>query len=94
MSEKHLQTGLFLNLSVIFYYFEYTLLVFYSIFIIRTGDALPPYSGNLRLFASRFCPFAERVVLVLNAKNIKHDLVYINLDQKPEWIFNYSPKGK
>lgn len=60
---------------------------------LQTGDALPPYSGKLRLFASRFCPFAERVVLVLNTKNIKYDLVFINLDQKPEWIFNYSPKG-
>ncbi|CAH0729871.1 unnamed protein product, partial [Brenthis ino] len=60
---------------------------------LQTGDVLPPHNGKLRLFAMRFCPYAERSVLVLNAKNIQHDLVFINLDHKPEWIFNYSPKG-
>lgn len=42
----------------------------------------------------RFCPYAERSVLVLNAKNLQYDVVFINLDNKPEWIFQYSPKGK
>ncbi|KAG6444795.1 pyrimidodiazepine synthase [Manduca sexta] len=60
---------------------------------LQTGDVLPPYSGKLRLFAMRFCPYAERSVLVLNAKNLQYDLVFINLDHKPEWIFNFSPKG-
>ncbi|XP_028041031.1 pyrimidodiazepine synthase-like [Bombyx mandarina] len=60
---------------------------------LQTGDVLPPYSGKLRVFAMRFCPYAERTVLTLNAKNIPYDLVFINLDQKPEWIFNFSPKG-
>lgn len=60
---------------------------------LKTGDALPQYEGKLRLFAMRFCPYAERTVLVLNAKNLQYDLVFINLDQKPEWVFNYSPKG-
>ncbi|XP_037972334.2 pyrimidodiazepine synthase-like [Plutella xylostella] len=60
---------------------------------LQTGDALPPYNGRLRLFAMRFCPYAGRCVLVLNAKNIPYDVVYINLTKKPEWIFNFSPKG-
>lgn len=60
---------------------------------LQTGDELPSYNGKLRLFAMRFCPYAERSVLVLNAKNIQYDLVFINLDHKPEWIFNFSPKG-
>lgn len=60
---------------------------------LKTGDSLPAYNGKLRVFAMRFCPYAERTVLVLNAKNIQYDLVFINLDHKPEWIFNYSPKG-
>ncbi|XP_075979033.1 pyrimidodiazepine synthase-like [Anticarsia gemmatalis] len=60
---------------------------------LQTGDVLPPYSGKLRLFAMRFCPYAERTVLVLNAKGLQYDLVFINLDQKPEWIYNFSPKG-
>ncbi|XP_023946793.2 pyrimidodiazepine synthase [Bicyclus anynana] len=60
---------------------------------LQTGDILPPYTGKLRLFAMRFCPYAERSVLVLNAKKIEYDLVFINLDHKPEWIFNFNPKG-
>ncbi|CAH2091030.1 unnamed protein product [Euphydryas editha] len=60
---------------------------------LQTGDDLPANSGKLRLFAMRFCPYAERSVLVLNAKKLEYDLVFINLDHKPEWIFNFSPKG-
>ncbi|KAL4711983.1 hypothetical protein ACJJTC_003650 [Scirpophaga incertulas] len=60
---------------------------------LQAGDVLPAYNGKLRLFAMRFCPYAERSVLVLNAKNIDYDLVFINLDHKPEWIFNFSPRG-
>ncbi|CAB3238043.1 unnamed protein product [Arctia plantaginis] len=60
---------------------------------LKAGDALPEFGGKLRLFAMRFCPYAERTVLVLNAKNLQYDIVFINLDQKPEWIYNFSPKG-
>ncbi|XP_034831653.1 pyrimidodiazepine synthase-like [Maniola hyperantus] len=60
---------------------------------LQAGDVLPPHTGKLRLFAMRFCPYAERSVLVLNAKKLEYDLVFINLDHKPEWIFNFSPKG-
>ncbi|KPI97297.1 PREDICTED: pyrimidodiazepine synthase-like [Papilio xuthus] len=60
---------------------------------LQTGDELPAFGGKLRLFAMRFCPYAERSILVLNAKKIPYDHVFINLDQKPEWIFNFSPKG-
>lgn len=41
-----------------------------------------------------FCPFAQRAHLVLDAKNIPHHIVNINLTQKPEWLTNYSPMGK
>lgn len=64
-------------------------------FVFLSGDALPAYnSGKLRVFAMRFCPYAERTILVLNAKNLQYDTVFVNLDNKPEWVFNYSPKGK
>ncbi|KOB75341.1 Glutathione S-transferase omega 1, partial [Operophtera brumata] len=56
-------------------------------------DALPSYNGKMRVFAMRFCPYAERTVLVLNAKKLQYDIVFINLDHKPEWIFKFSPKG-
>ncbi|CAF4924812.1 unnamed protein product [Pieris macdunnoughi] len=60
---------------------------------LKKGDALPPYNGKLRLFAMRFCPYAERSILVLNAKKLQYDLVHIDLDNKPEWIFSFNPKG-
>jgi len=34
----------------------------------------------------RFCPYAERAVLVLLAKNLPFDVVNINLTNKPEWF--------
>lgn len=33
----------------------------------------------------RFCPYAQRAHLVLAAKGIPHDVVFINLTEKPEW---------
>lgn len=39
----------------------------------------------------RFCPFAQRVHLVLDAKNIPYHSVYINLHEKPEWLSQKSP---
>ncbi|OWR43142.1 pyrimidodiazepine synthase-like [Danaus plexippus] len=60
---------------------------------LQSGDSLPPFTGKLRLFAMRFCPYAERSILCLNAKKLQYDLVFINLDHKPEWIFQFNPKG-
>ena len=34
----------------------------------------------------RFCPFAQRAHLILEAKNIPYHTVFINLRQKPEWF--------
>lgn len=42
----------------------------------------------------RFCPFAHRVHLVLNAKNVPYHVVYINLSEKPEWYGQVNPNGK
>lgn len=43
----------------------------------------------------RFCPFAHRVHLVLNAKDIPYHVFYINLTDKPEWYTaNVNPNGK
>ncbi|XP_050429585.1 pyrimidodiazepine synthase-like [Adelges cooleyi] len=50
--------------------------------------------GKLRFYSMRYCPYAQRVQLVLNAKKIPHDPVFINLSDKPEWYLNIFPAGK
>lgn len=63
---------------------------------IHVGSSEPSFSndGKLRLFSMRFCPFAHRVHLVLNAKNIPYNVAYINLSEKPEWYSEVNPTGK
>ncbi|KAG7295981.1 hypothetical protein JYU34_021073 [Plutella xylostella] len=61
---------------------------------LRKGDPLPPYNGKLRLYNMRYCPFAQRTVLALNAKDIDYEVVNINLFEKPEWLTSKSAFGK
>lgn len=42
----------------------------------------------------RFCPYAARAHLALDAKGIPYHTVNINLMQKPEWLFDANPFGK
>ncbi|XP_067646693.1 pyrimidodiazepine synthase-like [Eurosta solidaginis] len=53
-----------------------------------------PDDGVLRLYSMRFCPYAQRAHLVLNAKGIPYHTIFINLTEKPEWLTEYSPLGK
>lgn len=48
---------------------------------------------TIRLYSMRFCPFARRTRLVLRAKGIKHDIVNINLRDKPDWFLEKNPLG-
>ncbi|KAM6182714.1 glutathione S-transferase omega-1 isoform 2-T2 [Erethizon dorsatum] len=41
----------------------------------------------------RFCPYAQRTLLVLMAKGIRHEVININLKSKPEWFFKKNPLG-
>ncbi|XP_017779208.1 PREDICTED: pyrimidodiazepine synthase-like isoform X2 [Nicrophorus vespilloides] len=52
------------------------------------------FKGKLRLYSNRFCPYAQRVHLVLDAKKLQYETVYINLVSKPEWYTKISPMGK
>lgn len=62
---------------------------------LSAGSTTPPLTkGKLRLYSMRFCPYAERVHLVLDAKKIPYDVVYVNLSVKPEWLFEKHPLGK
>ncbi|XP_049808624.1 pyrimidodiazepine synthase-like [Schistocerca nitens] len=59
------------------------------------GSRLPPFpKGKLRLFSMRFCPYAQRVHLVLDAKRIPYDVVNVDLTEKPDWLYEKSPFGK
>ncbi|XP_021942861.1 pyrimidodiazepine synthase-like isoform X2 [Zootermopsis nevadensis] len=59
------------------------------------GSTNPPLSkGKLRLYSMRFCPYAQRAHLVLDAKKIPHDVVNIKLSDKPDWYFERNPLGK
>lgn len=64
--------------------------------IILTGSEQPafPDDGVLRIFAMRFCPYAQRVHLILNAKNVPYHTTNINLNEKPDWYLKINPNGK
>ncbi|EHA8591693.1 Glutathione S-transferase DHAR2 [Cocos nucifera] len=40
------------------------------------------------------CPFSQRVLLILEDKNIPYDMKLINLGDKPEWFLEISPEGR
>lgn len=42
----------------------------------------------------RFCPYAQRILLVLDAKKIPYNTFNINLHEKPEWLTKFSPTSK
>lgn len=53
----------------------------------------PVPEGLIRLYNADICPFAHRARLVLHVKGIKHDIVNINLKDKPEWFLMKNPFG-
>jgi len=62
---------------------------------LSTGSTAPPLvPGKLRFYSMRFCPYAQRIHLVLDAKKIPYDVVFVNLTHKPEWLVKKSPLGK
>lgn len=67
MSSKHLTIGkiilLKLNTDIIRKYF--------FLFYYPLGSVAPPIvPGKIRLYSMRFCPYAQRIHLVLDAKHI------------------------
>ncbi|XP_068817444.1 glutathione S-transferase omega-1-like isoform X2 [Capricornis sumatraensis] len=53
----------------------------------------PVPEGLIRVYSMRFCPYAQRTRLVLTAKGIRHEVININLKNKPEWFFKKNPSG-
>ncbi|XP_018403113.1 PREDICTED: pyrimidodiazepine synthase-like [Cyphomyrmex costatus] len=59
------------------------------------GSVPPPLvPGKLRLYSMRFCPYAQRIHLVLDAKQIPYDVVNVNLTHKPDWLMEKNPVNK
>ncbi|KAJ8972986.1 hypothetical protein NQ317_019017, partial [Molorchus minor] len=54
----------------------------------------PRNEGLLRLYSMKFCPYAQRARLVLNAKKIPHDVVNIDLSNRPDWYYKNSSRSK
>ncbi|XP_034481161.1 pyrimidodiazepine synthase-like [Drosophila innubila] len=50
-----------------------------------------PDDGVPRLYSMRFCPYAARAHLALNAKKLPHHTINVNLKEKPEWLVEVSP---
>ena len=48
---------------------------------------------NLQLFSFRRCPYAIRARLALAITGTKYQLIEVNLKNKPEKLFELSPKG-
>lgn len=61
---------------------------------LRKGDPLPPFNGKLRVYNMRYCPYAQRTILALNAKQIDYEVVNIDLIDKPEWLTTKSAFAK
>jgi glutathione S-transferase len=51
-------------------------------------------SVRLRFISSKLCPFAQRNLIVLKAKAVDVEVVWIDLFDKPPWLFELSPAGK
>jgi len=58
---------------------------------------MPPISsqeGAVTLVNMRFCPYAQRTVLCLNAKNVDYEVINSQLMKRPEWLNELNPLGK
>ena len=54
---------------------------------LAAGSAPPNVNPDkVTVYNMRFCPFAQRTILVLLAKKIPFDVVNVNLKKKPEWF--------
>jgi len=57
-----------------------------------TGSSCPGLERDtLRIYSMRFCPFAHRTRLILEHKDIAHEIVNINTVTWPEWFLDLSP---
>lgn len=51
-------------------------------------------SEALQLISFKLCPYVQRSVILLNHKEAKYTLKYIDIKHKPDWFLALSPFGK
>ena len=49
---------------------------------------------KIKLISFTTCPFVQRAVIMLLFKDVKHDIEFIDLANKPDWFMKISPRGK
>lgn len=49
---------------------------------------------TLKLISFKLCPFVHRAAILLREKNLEPEVAYIDLENKPEWFLELSPRGK
>ena len=59
------------------------------------SPSLPPVDHQaVTLVNMRFCPYAQRTALCLNAKNVQYDVINSQLRNKPSWLLELNPFGR
>ena len=48
----------------------------------------------MKVVSFKICPFVQRVLAVLELKEIEYDVEYISLANKPDWFLEVSPHGQ
>jgi len=48
----------------------------------------------MKIVSFKICPFVQRVIAVAEFKELPYEVVYISLQNKPEWFLKKSPHGK
>lgn len=51
-------------------------------------------ANKYHLIGSKVCPFVQRSLIALTLKNIKFDVTYIDINNKPQWFKEISPLGR
>lgn len=49
---------------------------------------------NERLVSFTTCPYVQRALLVMREKDLDNEVVYIDPDDRPDWFWEKSPRGK
>ena len=48
----------------------------------------------IKVVSLKICPFVQRVVALLEAKNIPYEVEFVSLSDKPQWFSDISPTGQ